>query len=66
MTLTLELSDEMLEHLRTLSMEKKTQPEELAVMALGEYLAKSRQPSDLDEAIDHVLDKNAELYRRLA
>jgi hypothetical protein len=39
-------------------------PEELVRVSIEELL--SRPEADFEKAVDHVLAKNAELYRRLA
>jgi antitoxin FitA len=63
-TILVPLSDEHLERLRALAAQAGVSPEELARVGLEQWLAQPRQ--DFLEATRHVLDKNAELYRRLA
>lgn len=62
--ITVPLSDEQLEHLRSLADRAGVTPEELARTGLEEWLARPR--ADFAPAAEHVLRKNAELYRRLA
>jgi predicted transcriptional regulator len=63
-TITVSLSDERLERLRELANQINVAPEELARAGLEDWL---RQPrDDFLQAARYVLQKNAELYRRLA
>jgi antitoxin FitA len=63
-TITIPLTEERLKQLRELARRANVSPEELARAALEEWLG---QPSeDFAQAARHVLQKNAELYRRLA
>ena len=63
-TITVPLSEERLEQLRDLARRAGVAPEELARAGLEDWL---RQPrADFVEAARYVLEKNAELYRRLA
>ena len=63
-TITIPLSDDNLERLRTLADRAGVRPEDLARAGLEEWL--SRPGEDFGAAADYVLRKNAELYRRLA
>lgn len=63
-TITLPLSDEMMTELRRLTAERGTSPEEYLRRALESLIDRRRQ--DFTRAAEHVLEKNAELYRRLA
>jgi hypothetical protein len=63
-TITVPLTEERLEQLRELARRAGVAPEELARAGLEDWL---RQPrDDFAAAARHVLQKNAELYRRLA
>lgn len=62
--LTLPISETGLEQLRKLAQRAGISPEELARAGLEDWL---RQPRpDFEQAARYVLEKNAELYRRLA
>ena len=63
-TLTVPLSEERLEQLRTLAARVNVSPEELARAGLEDWLRQPRE--DFVQAARYVLEKNAELYRRLA
>jgi hypothetical protein len=58
------LSEEHLEQLRELARRVNVTPEELARAGLEDWLRRPRE--DFLQAARHVLEKNAELYRRLA
>lgn len=63
-TISVPLSEERLARLRDLARLVGVAPEELAGAGLEDWL---RQPrDDFAEAARYVLQKNAELYRRLA
>jgi hypothetical protein len=62
--ITVPLSEERLERLKTLAEQAGVSPEELARVGLEEWLARPRE--DFAKAAEHVMRKNAELYRRLA
>jgi predicted transcriptional regulator len=62
-TISIPLSDERLQRLRELAQEAKVTPEELVRASVEEWL--SRPKDDFAQAARHVLEKNAELYRRL-
>ncbi|MFN8497295.1 MAG: DNA-binding protein [Anaerolineae bacterium] len=63
-TVTITLSDEQLSRLRERAVELKTTPEELARAGVEDLL--TRPDEDFDRVVAYVLNKNAELYRRLA
>ena len=63
-TITITLSDERLLRLRELAKEAKLAPEDLIRASIEEWL--SRPKDDFARAANYVLQKNAELYRRLA
>jgi len=62
--ITIPLSDEKLERLRTLADRAGVSPEELARAGLEDWLSRARD--DFAAAAEYVFRKNAELYRRLA
>ena len=73
MTLTLEISDELLEKLNAVAKEQHSSLEDVALRAIGESVGANgvganteRETLDFESAAEYVLDKNAELYRRLA
>jgi antitoxin FitA len=63
-SITIELTEERLNRLRELAKRAGVSPEELARMGVDELLA--RPDEKFSAAADYVLEKNAELYRRLA
>lgn len=63
-TITISLSDERLEKLKETAARMKISPEELVQVSIEELLA---QPEEaFRRAVEYVLNKNTELYRRLA
>ncbi len=62
-TITVPVSDERLLRLRELAEEAKVTPEELVREILEEWL--KRPNEDFARTAGYVLEKNAELYRRL-
>lgn len=64
MTLSVELTAAQLEQLRELAAQLGLPPERLASAMVAEQL--SRPTDEFERASARVLDKNAELYRRLA
>jgi len=62
--LTVTLSDETLAQLREKADRFRVMPEDLLRVSVEELL--SRPDEAFQSAMDHVLTKNAELYRRLA
>jgi hypothetical protein len=63
-TITIPLADDRLQHLRELAQREGIRPEDLARAGLEDWLRQPRE--DFAQAAGHVLQKNAELYRRLA
>lgn len=63
-TITISLPDEQLRHLKELAEQFKVAPEELGRVSIEELL--SRPEAEFRKALNYVLSKNAELYRRLA
>jgi hypothetical protein len=63
-TITITLSDERLLKLKETAARMKISPEELVQVSIEELLA---QPEEaFRRAVEYVLNKNTELYRRLA
>jgi len=63
-TITIALSEEQLQKLQEIAAHFQVAPEELVRVNLEELLA--RPEEEFQRALDDVLRKNAELYRRLA
>jgi hypothetical protein len=63
-SITIPLADERMERLRTLAQQVGVSAEELARATLEEWLQHPRD--DFVRAARYVLEKNKELYRRLA
>ena len=63
-SINIPLSEPRLEQLRSLAQQNGVSPEELARATLEGWLAQPRE--DYSAAVRYVLEKNAELYRRLA
>lgn len=63
-TLHIPISEERYAQIRDLASKVKVSPEELARAGLEDWLRQPRE--DFVEAAQLVLQKNAELYRRLA
>jgi hypothetical protein len=63
-TISIPLPEERLKQLRELAERVNVPPEELARAGLEDWLRQPRQ--DFVQAARYVLQKNAELYRRLA
>jgi len=63
-SITVSLSEEQLKRLQTISLRLKLPPEEIARVGIEELLASP--DNEFQQAMDYVLKKNAELYRRLA
>ncbi|HXI25798.1 MAG TPA: hypothetical protein VNG71_18215 [Pyrinomonadaceae bacterium] len=63
-SITIPIPEEHLLRLQELAARLKTTPEELASVGVEEIL--SRSDEDFERVVDYVLNKNAELYRRLA
>jgi len=64
MTLHLELDEQQLQRLQEAARRLNVSIHDLAKAAINDLLAKS--DDDFDRAATRVLNKNAELYRRLA
>ena len=62
--ITINISEERMRQLTELAARLGVSPEELARVSVEELLA--RPEEKFEEAARHVLEKNAELYRRLA
>jgi predicted transcriptional regulator len=62
--ITIPISEDRLERLKQLAEQTGVSPEELARAGLEEWLRRPRE--DFVQAARNVLQKNAELYRRLA
>ncbi len=63
-SITIELTEDRLQRLREMAARLRIAPEELARMSVDELLA---QPDEkFDKALKYALEKNAELYKRLA
>lgn len=63
-SITIDLSDEHLMRLREIATRLGISPEELARVGIEDLISKPDEK--FDSAVDYVLKKNAELYRRLA
>jgi hypothetical protein len=63
-TITIPIPEERLRQLRELAQHAGVPPEELARAGLEDWLRQPRE--DFAAAVRYVLQKNAELYRRLA
>jgi len=64
MTILLELDEVQSQRLRDLALALKVDANELARAAINDLV--SRPADDFDRAVQYVLEKNRELYRRLA
>ncbi len=63
-TITIRLPDEDLRKLEEVAARFQVTPEELARLSIEDLLARPDEP--LRQAIEYTLQKNSELYRRLA
>ena len=63
-TITIPLPEEQLERLQDMARRANVSPEELARAGLEEWLRQPRE--DFAQAARYVLEKNTDLYRRLA
>ena len=63
-TITIELSENRMLQLGALAADAKVSPEELLQASLDKWLAD--QAIDFAAAANYILEKNAELYQRLA
>jgi len=64
MTILVELGEAESQRLQEFALALKVDAEELARAAITDLL--SRPADDFDQALGYVLEKNRELYRRLA
>lgn len=62
--ITISLSAEDMEKLRRIAIQLRVSPEELVRITVEEFL--SRPDEDFEEIANYLLDKNADLYERLA
>jgi antitoxin FitA len=63
-TLTISLSEDRLQQLKERAAQLRVAPEDLVRASIEELL--SRPQEEFQHALTYVLNKNAELYRRLA
>ena len=63
-SLTITLPDDRMLKLQEVAARLRVTPEELARLSIEELLASPEET--FQQAVDYVLQKNAELYRRLA
>lgn len=63
-TITISLPADKLEHLKVVAWRFQVAPEERIRLSIEELL--TRPKDDFRQALDYVLKKNAELYKRLA
>jgi len=63
-TITIALPDERLLELKERAVQYSVSPEELVLISIEELL--SRPDESFQQAVDYVVNKNADLYRRLA
>lgn len=63
-TITISLPDDRLRKLQEIAVQFSVAPEELVRVSIEELL--SRPEEDFRRALDYVLQKNTELYQRLA
>lgn len=62
--LTVSISDDRFAKLKDVAGQLRVTPEELVAASIEDLLA--RPADSFEEAVEYVLKKNAELYRRLA
>lgn len=63
-TITIALPDERLQELQERAVQYRVSPEELVQVSIEDLL--SRPDESFRRAVDYVIHKNADLYRRLA
>lgn len=63
-TITITLTDERLLELKERAVQYRVSPEELVRVSIEELL--SRPAESFEEVVAYVIEKNADLYRRLA
>jgi predicted transcriptional regulator len=62
--ITISLPDDQIRKLKEIASRFRVTPEELVRVSIEELIA--RPEEDFQHALDYVLNKNAEIYRRLA
>lgn len=63
-SITIDIPDEQLQKLQQLARDSQVSPEDLLRVNIKDWL--DRPQDEFTQAADYVLNKNAELYRRLA
>lgn len=63
-TITISLPDDRLQRLQEMATQFNVAPEELVRASVEEFLA--RPEEEFQQALDYVLNKNKEIYQRLA
>jgi antitoxin FitA len=63
-SITINIPDEQLQKLQQLARDSQVSPEDLLRINIEDWLA--RPQDEFTQAANYVLNKNAELYRRLA
>lgn len=63
-TITLSIPDDQWDKLKELATRLRVSPEEVARAGVEQFV--SRPDADFELDVKHILEKNAELYRRLA
>ena len=63
-SITIALPDEIMDKLQALAKQHEVRPEDLVRASVEELVAAPQ--ASFEEALEHVLSKNKELYRRLA
>lgn len=63
-TITISISEDRMQKLREKASHYHVAPEELVRVSLDDLLARSEE--DFQQAVEYVLNKNTELYQRLA
>ena len=63
-TLTISLSEDRLQQLKERAAQLRVAPEDLVRASIEEFL--TRPAEEFERALTYVLNKNTELYRRLA
>lgn len=62
-TITISLSDDRLQKLQEMAAQFNVAPEELARASIEDFLTR---PEEFERVLEHVLNKNKDLYQRLA
>jgi antitoxin FitA len=63
-SITIDISDEQLQKMQQLARDNQVSPEDLLRVNIEDWLA--RPQDEFTQAADYVLQKNAEIYHRLA